>query len=284
VGPDLTQLYVGSEGTLGVITRVTVRLVPLPAHRRFEAVVLPSLAAGIAGLRATMQRGVRPGVIRFYDAEAAGGSLSAIVGRHLDEPIALLMFEGEPEVAEAEAEATLRLLGEHGGTREEPELCRAWWEHRYDFYHPPHYPTLPSMWGTIDAVASYDRIVGVYEGIQAALAPFAGEVGLKLRTHFSHWYDWGTMVYPRFVIPDISGHPDPVGLYKAIWRAGVEAVLEAGGVINDHHGIGATLAPYLERQWGAAFATLLDVKRALDPASVMNPGKLGFPVEVSALS
>ena len=90
------------------------------------------------------------------------------------------------------------------------------------------------------------------------------------------------MVYPRFVIPDVSGHPDPVWLYKEIWRAGVEAVLAAGGVINDHHGVGATLAPYLERQWGSAYATLLSVKRALDPANVMNPGKLGFPTAVVA--
>jgi alkyldihydroxyacetonephosphate synthase len=137
------------------------------------------------------------------------------------------------------------------------------------------------MWGTIDAVASYDRILGVYDGIRAALEPFAGD-GLKLRTHFSHWYDWGTMVYPRFIIPDVSGHPDPVGLYEAIWRAGVEAIFAAGGVINDHHGVGATLAPFLERQWGAAYGTLLQVKHALDPAGVMNPGKLGFPAPVAA--
>ena len=80
VGPELTQLFVGSEGTLGVITRVTVKLVPLPAHRRFEAVALPSLEGGIEALRATMQRGLRPAVIRFYDAEASRGSLSPVVG------------------------------------------------------------------------------------------------------------------------------------------------------------------------------------------------------------
>ena len=275
VGPELTQLFVGSEGTLGVITRVTVKLIPLPRHRRFEAVAMPSLQAGIDGLREILQRGVRPAVIRFYDAEAAAGSLSPIIGRPLDAPTALLMFEGEPEVADAEAELTLRRLGELGGTRLEPELCRTWWDHRYDFYHPPHYPTLPSMWGTIDAVAPYGTILGVYEGIRTALAPFADR-GLKLRTHFSHWYEWGTMVYPRFVIPDASGEADPAGLYKAIWAAGVEAILDAGGVINDHHGVGATLAPYLERQWGPAFGTLRDIKRALDPAGIMNPGKLGL--------
>ena len=47
-------------------------------------------------------------------------------------------------------------------------------------------------------------------------------------------------------------------------------------MINDHHGVGATLAPYLERQWGPAFGTLRDIKRALDPAGIMNPGKLGL--------
>ena len=76
VGPELTQLFVGSEGTLGIITRVTVKLIPLPEHRRFEAVSLPSLERGIEALRAVMQRGIRPAVIRFYDAEAAAGSLS----------------------------------------------------------------------------------------------------------------------------------------------------------------------------------------------------------------
>ncbi len=275
VGPDLTQLYVGSEGTLGVITRVTVRLIPVPAHRRFEAVAVPSLESGVEALRGVMQHGLRPAVIRFYDAEASAGSLSPVVGRPLDTPIALLMFEGEREVAEAEADVTLRRLAAAGGTRLEPELASTWWERRYDFYHPPHYPSLPSMWGTIDAVAGYDRILGVYDAIRAALEPFAAD-GLRLRTHFSHWYEWGSMVYPRFVIADVSGDPDPLALYRRIWDAGVTAILESGGVINDHHGVGSTLAPYLARQWGPAHATLSAVKRALDPANVMNPGKLGF--------
>lgn len=277
VGPELTQLFVGSEGTLGIITRVTVRIMPEPPHRVFAAVAMPSLEEGVDVLRRVMQSGVRPAVVRFYDAEASTASLSSVVGEELARPTALLMFEGEPEVAEAEAEVALRWVAEAGGEALDPALCRTWWERRYDFYHPPHYPSLPAMWGTIDAVAPYDRILGVYHAIRAALEPFEAS-GLRLRTHFSHWYEWGTMVYPRFVIPDVSAHPDPVGLYKDVWRAGVEAILSAGGVINDHHGVGATLAPYVERQWGEpAYATLLAVKRALDPANVMNPGKLGFP-------
>jgi len=278
VGPELTQLFVGAEGTLGVITRVTVKLVPLPEHRRFEAVAIPSLERGIDALRAVMQRGIRPAVIRFYDAEASSGSLSPVVGRPLDGPTALLMFEGDMAVADAEADSTLRSLAAAGGSALDPELCRTWWDRRYDFYHPPHYPTLPAMWGTIDAVAPYGRILDVYHAIRAALEPF-GEQGLRLRTHFSHWYEWGTMVYPRFMIDDTTGLDDPLALYKRIWQSGVEAILEAGGVINDHHGVGSTLSPYVERQWGPAHATLTRIKRALDPAGVMNPGKLGFETD-----
>jgi alkyldihydroxyacetonephosphate synthase len=275
VGPELTQLFVGSEGTLGVITRVTVKLVPVPAYRRFEAVAVPTLEAGVEALRGVMQHGLRPAVVRFYDAEASAGSLSAVVGRPLDHPTALLMFEGEQAVADAEAESALRRLATVEAMRLEPQLCRTWWERRYDFYHPPHYPTLPAMWGTIDAVASYDRLLDVYHAVRAALAPFAAD-GLKLRTHLSHWYEWGAMVYPRFVIPDASGEPDPLALYKRIWDVGVTAIFDAGGVINDHHGVGATLSPYLERQWGPAHRTLTQIKQALDPAGIMNPGKLGF--------
>jgi alkyldihydroxyacetonephosphate synthase len=274
-GPELTQLFVGSEGTLGIITRVTVKLIKLPAYRRFEAVSLPVLVDGIDALRGVMQRGIRPAVVRYYDAEAAGASLTRFAGREVDSAIVLLMFEGDPSVADAEAESTLASLIQAGGTMAEPEISQNWWDHRYDAYHPPHYPELPAMWGTIDAVAGYDRILDVYHGIRAALAPFEAH-GLRLRTHFSHWYEWGTMVYPRFVIADASGHSDPLALYYEIWEAGVDAILRNGGVINDHHGIGSTLSPYLARQWGPAHDTLTRIKLALDPMNVMNPGKLGF--------
>ena len=85
------------------------------------------------------------------------------------------------------------------------------------------------------------------------------------------------MVYPRFVIPDASGADDPLALYYEIWGAGINAILEAGGVMNDHHGVGSTLSQYVPRQWGAAHATLARIKAALDPAGIMNPGKLGLP-------
>jgi len=279
VGPELTQLFVGSEGTLGVITRVRVKVMPIPEHRRFEAFSIPTLRAAVDALRHALQRGIRPSVVRLYDVDASAGSLTGVVGQELRTPTLLLVFEGQPGVADAEADVTLQLLSERGGSPLDSALCERWWNRRYDFYYPPHYPQLPAMWGTIDAVASYRHVLDVYEAVRDAVGTrFAGS-GLTLRTHFSHWYEWGSMVYPRFVLPDIAVLDDPLAVYKQIWGAGVEAILGAGGLINDHHGIGSTLAPYVQRQWGPAFGTLLDVKRCLDPANVLNPGKLGFPLD-----
>ena len=272
VGPDLTQLFVGSEGTLGVIARATLQLAPLPATRRFEAISFPSVPDGIAAVRSCLARGLRPSVVRMYDEEATRASLGPVVERELEGVCTLFCFEGEPAVADAEAETLLAVAREGGATVLEGGLGETWWARRYDFYKPPHHPQLPAVWGTIEAVAPYARIHDVYRAVKAAVeGPYAAD-GLTLRVHFSHWYPWGTMMYGRFVVPD--GGPDAIALHDSIWEDGVRAILGAGGVINDHHGVGLKLAPYMREQLGSALDALRRLKEALDPNGIMNPGKL----------
>ena len=272
VGPDLTQLFVGSEGTLGVITRATLQLAPLPEARRFEAVSFPSLEEGIAAVRAGLARGYRPSVVRMYDEVATRFSLGPVVGEELEGICTLLCFEGDPAVTDAEAEGLLRLAAAHGASVLPGRLGEIWWERRYDFYRPPHHPELPAIWGTIEAVASYGRILDVYRAVKEAVEVPYAEHELTLRVHLSHWYPWGTMIYGRFVVPD--GGPDAVALHDRIWADSVGAILGAGGVINDHHGVGLKLAPYMRAQYGPALDTLRRIKESLDPNRIMNPGKL----------
>ena len=273
VGPELTQLFVGSEGTLGVITRATLALRPLPAARRFEAVSFPSLADGVAAVRDAIARGLRPSVVRLYDETATRLTLGPVVGEELDDVCAILCFEGEPAVADAEAEGLLRLASEHGATILDGSLGETWWTRRYEFYRPPHHPELPAMWGTMEAVATYARIDDVYQAVRRALAPYERD-GLTLRIHLSHWYPWGTMIYGRFVIPDAGANG--IELHDRIWEDGVKAILAAGGVMNDHHGVGLKLAPYMPAQHGPALDTLRRIKEVLDPNRIMNPGKLAL--------
>ena len=276
VGPELTQLFVGSEGVLGVITRATLQLAPLPAERRFATVMLPSVSAGIEAFRRALAVGHRPSVIRMYDDEATRLALSPVVGEELDGVCTVLCFEGEREAVAVEAERTIAAVREQGGRELDPSLAETWWDRRYEFYYPPHQPELPAIWGTIDVVAPYSRIEPVYHALRAAVKEPYAHTGLQLRMHFSHWYPWGTMIYARFVIPD-GGEPERAAeLHDKIWDDGLEAVFAAGGVINDHHGVGLKLAPYMERQHGAALGTMRRIKAALDPNGIMNPGKLGL--------
>ena len=274
VGPELTQLFVGSEGTLGVITRATLQLVPMPAERRFAAVAFPSVGIGIEAIRGALQAGHRPSVVRMYDEDATRLAFSPVVGEQLSGVYTVLAFEGEPEAVAVEERRTLELARAAGAEVLDPALGQRWWDRRYDFYGPPHQPELPSIWGTLDVVATYSRIDAVYDALRTAVREPYADSGLELRMHFSHWYLWGTMIYGRFVVPD--GGPDALALHDRIWEDGMTAALDAGGVMNDHHGVGIKLGPYMRRQHGAALDTMRAIKAALDPNDVMNPGKLGL--------
>src|SRR5215213_2798394 len=274
VGPELTQLFVGSEGTLGVITRATLQLVPIPAERRFAAVAFPSVGAGVGAIRRALQAGNRPSVVRLYDEDATRLAFAPVVGEELSGVYTVLAFEGEAEAARLEERRTLEIAAEAGAEVLDPALGQRWWDRRYDFYHPPHQPELPAIWGTLDVVATYARIEAVYDALDGAVRRPYADTGLELRMHFSHWYAWGTMIYGRFVVPD--GGPDALALHDRIWKDGMTAALDAGGVMNDHHGVGIKLGPYMRRQHGGALDAMRLIKAALDPNDVMNPGKMGL--------
>jgi alkyldihydroxyacetonephosphate synthase len=273
-GPDLTGLFVGAEGTMGVVTAATVRIKPRPAAREFRTLSFPDLASGLEAGRRMMMDGIHPPVMRLYDASAAAHSLSRVIGTPLSEPTTVLVFEGRPELVRVEAALAVEHGTACGGREMETRISETWWDHRFDFYHPPYYPTLPSIWGTIDVVATYDRLLPAYRALHEALLPrFAGH-GLRLTTHLSHWYDWGSMLYTRFMIPEGPSDYDAAQRLNAeIWETGINAALHSGAVINDHHGVGLKLAPFLRRQYGTAYPLLMTIKRAVDPEGIMNPGK-----------
>ena len=133
-----------------------------------------------------------------------------------------------------------------------------------------------------DLVLGWDGALGRHE---EALLPMREAVdpswGISVKTHLSHWFEWGSMIYPRFGIPkgpdDLDG---ALELHDKIVRAATLAAIEAGGVMNDHHGVGMRLAPYLERQLGATGVALLRrIKVGIDPDQILCPGKLAMQSE-----
>ena len=131
----------------------------------------------------------------------------------------------------------------------------------------------------MDVAADFTRIEAVYRNVTRAMREAVDPSwGMTVKTHLSHWYDWGSMIYPRFGIPKGPDDLDAaLDLHDAIVRAATLAAIEAGGVINDHHGVGMRLAPFLEQQFGPAGMRLLRrIKHGLDPDHVLCPGQARF--------
>ena len=101
----------------------------------------------------------------------------------------------------------------------------------------------------------------------------------KFIAHFSHWYEWGCMIYDRFIIDGKDVPQDPVEamrLHNAVWTLGVRTAIENGGVVNDHHGVGIKLGRLMKEQYGPAMQVFEGLKKSLDPNGIMNPYKLGL--------
>src|SRR3954447_1877993 len=133
VGPDLTQLFVGSEGTLGIITRATLEIVPLPPERRFFTLQFPTVEAGVEAFRSTLAAGYRPSVIRMYDEEATARTFAPVVGESLQGVCAVVCCEGEAAAVSVEGARTADLARAVGARELDRALGERWWDGRYEF-------------------------------------------------------------------------------------------------------------------------------------------------------
>jgi alkyldihydroxyacetonephosphate synthase len=155
------------------------------------------------------------------------------------------------------------------------EYGEKWYKNRITFFYPGHTLNNPQMFGTMDTVSDYTHIEKIYWAMKNAVEKNFS--GVRFIAHCSHWYEWGTMLYNRFIMDDPPKDPDEsIRLHNRIWNAGVRAAIQNGGVINDHHGIGLKLARLMKEQYGPAMQVLEALKKQLDPNGIMNPFKLGL--------
>jgi len=277
-GPGILQLFVGAEGSFGIITEATMRLEKLPEVRRFRSFLFPDMHSGLEAGRRIMLDRLQPLVIRLYDERSTIKTVKHVLNQDVEKGSYMVIgFDGWEEIVAAQERRACGICAGLGAMDLGEEAGRHWWEHRYDFYFPPKTLDLPWMFGTLDTVATFDKLEKLYWAKREALESQYAAWKLFYYAHFSHWYPWGVMAYDRFIIENPPSDPqEALLLHNQVWDLAVKVNLEYGGVINEHHGVGLKLARHVRLQYGPAFQVLEGLKQTLDPYNLMNPGKMGF--------
>lgn len=265
VGPDLTQLFVGSEGTMGVITGARLQLHPTPPAERRAAYAFDDFGAGLDACRRILRRGATPAVLRLHDVAEA--TRFGVEGSNL----VLVLDEGDPALIDA----VMTVVHEEcaaGSPLDGDEVAGRWLEHRNDVAALEAMITKGYVVDTMEVAGPWASLPGIHRAATAAIGAVPGT--LITTCHQSHAYPDGACLYFTFAAKVEAD--DRERYYLAAWDAGTRAVLDAGGALSHHHGVGLNRSRFVADALGPAYDVLVGLKQSLDPNGILNPGKFGF--------
>ena len=290
-GPDLLSLAIGSEGTLGVISEVTMRVHPVPRTAEYEGWFAASFADGIEAFRVLEHAGCAPDVTRLSDVEETETSL-LLAGlsdsvrslllkylgmRGVRTPcLAIVGWLGDPDEVAARRKRARTVLKAQGLISGGARFGRGWEHGRYNGpYLRDSLMDVGVMVETLETATTWSNLDRVHGEVAAALKASLNAQGTPAHVmcHVSHLYPGGASLYFTFLARAVAG--DLVAQWRLAKTAACEAIVRCGATITHHHAVGTDHRGHLEPEIGAVgVAVLRAVKRELDPAGILNPGKL----------
>jgi len=296
-GPGLRQLLVGSEGTLGVICTLALRVRAAPQERVYEGVFFEDFAAGVGAFQALAQSDALPDLARLSDEEETRVTLAlADPGRVSLEGfkrrlgrlylgmrghrgrgcLAILGFEGGHEEVAVRRERALASIRQNGGLAVGRMPGEAWLKTRFSApYLRDELLTQGVMVETLETASQWSQLRRLHREIGGAIADSLSACGTPglVMCHISHLYATGASLYFTFLARQREG--DEIGQWRTVKEAASQAIVNGGGTITHHHAVGIDHAPWMEREVGSTgMAALRALKLELDPTGIMNPGKL----------
>ncbi len=290
-GPALREVVVGSEGAFGVIPEVTVRVRPAPRQRRYEAWMAEGFEAGAEIVRGLAQGPGLPDVIRVSDQEETEVSLAlsgprglaaSLFGGYLglrrrrSGSLIVVGFEGEEESVSRRRALAVRELHRGGAVYLGQSAGRSWEHGRYQGpYLRDTLIEIGAMVETLETAHTWRGLGGLHAAVAAAIRGSLSAQGTPalVLCHLSHAYADGASLYFTFISRARQG--EEVEQWRQVKRAASEAIVAGGGTISHHHAVGRDHAPFMEAEVGkTGLEVLRAVKEQLDPAAIMNPGKL----------
>jgi alkyldihydroxyacetonephosphate synthase len=278
-GPDLRHLIIGSEGVFGVITRVRLRVHRVPECTRYEAWSFPDFDSGAAALRAVVQTGAGPTVIRLSDEAETGVNLATAdsIGedRITGGCLAITAFEGTPDHVECRSTETSAVMRAHGGTSLGEGPARAWEHGRFSApYLRDSLLSAGALCETLETATTWSNIPALKAAVTQALTTSLAESGTPalVLCHISHVYPTGASLYFTVVA---GQRGNVIEQWLAAKTAATDAMVRTGATITHHHAVGADHRPWMRDEIGDLGVEVLKaVKATLDPAGILNPGKL----------
>jgi alkyldihydroxyacetonephosphate synthase len=278
-GPDLRQLFLGSEGVLGVITSVAARVHPAPEVRSYEAWRAGSFAEGMGALRRLAQDGPLPDVLRLSDETetAVNLALPSEAGEESEVEGCLIIagYEGTASGLDDRRRAATAVLSDAGCSPLDPALGEGW--HR-DRYRGPYLRDALLDAGafveTLETAAFWSSLPALYDAVGAALVASLTDQGTPplVLCHISHVYPSGASLY--FTVACAQAH-DPIAQWRRAKAAASDAIVTNGGTITHHHAVGVDHRHHFLHEAGPlAVEALRAVKARLDPGGILNPGIL----------
>ncbi|MDH7486736.1 MAG: FAD-binding oxidoreductase [Anaerolineae bacterium] len=297
-GPSLKEMLVGSEGAFGVITQATMRLRPLPTLRDTRGLLFRSFADGVAAIRAMMQSDRPPAMARLSDVaetrayqalsparHGRAARLTRTIGTRLMKRrgielhgacLMILGCEGDEQSVPEDMDAALTVCAAQGAFHLGRSPGEAWYAERFAL---PYLRDVLLDHGvlvdTLETATTWDNLLPLYQAVGQAIAEAIEAEGVKplVMCHVSHAYTDGASLYYTFLARQVAGRE--IAQWELIKRRATETIMQHGGTLSHHHGVGSDHRPWLEREHGPlGVAALRALKHTFDPYGVMNPGKL----------
>jgi alkyldihydroxyacetonephosphate synthase len=272
VGPSIKDLLVGSEGVLGFITEVTLRIWRRPEYVTPLVLAFPSIENGFAALREVMQAELRPEVIRLYDDKESAQRTEGMP-EFAERPILCIMkFSGKQELASVERDLALGICKSQGAAVAGIEPYEHWEATRFHSYSTK-WQSEGYYMDTIEITGTWTRLPQMYAAMRDAA--HAVHPGMHFGAHWSHVYPDGACQYMTVRLPPMP-QEDAIRLHRQAWDRIEQLCLDMGGSVAHHHGAGLFRNPYVRAELNEGLRMLQILKDGLDPDNLINPGKLAL--------
>lgn len=293
-GPDIKQLVLGSEGRIGILSRVKVKISPIPEKELFEGYFLSSWEEGYKAVKTLSQENYPLSLLRLSNPKetlahltlAGGHVLVSALKKYLNlrkigEKGCLMVvgYSGSGKfVNRTRREVASLIKRKFKGVSTYTLIGKAWQKNRFK---APYLRN--SLWDigyavdTLETSVPWNRVTSTMNDIERSLEEALKSEGenVYVFSHLSHFYVTGPSIYTTYIYRIAKDYDTTLSRWKKLKKAASEAIIRNRGTISHHHGVGIDHKEYLEHEKGKiGIAVLKDIIKSFDPKGIMNPGKL----------